>query len=416
MKVDIDYVARVEGEAAVHFEINDRQLQKLQVNIWEPPRFFEGFLQGRQFDEVPDIVARICGICPISHMTTAIRALEKALGITAPPATVALRKVMALSQLVASHLVHLYMLALPDYHNLQSAAQMMPHLRTDLDRFVRMKEVMNSVNAVIGGRALHPVAMTVAGFTRTPPEREVAELIGRLAGIKEDARQTFRMIAALEVPALQGEAEFVALAADTEYAINRGRLISDRGLEAEEDAYADHFSEEQVDYANAKRTVIKGRGSLMVGALARLNLKSGRLHPDAARAAAEIGFEPPVHNPFYNNLAQAIEIIHGIGECLDILENFAGDAVWTDIKPREGEGSALTEAPRGLLRHYYAINRRGEVERADIVTPTAHNFLGLEENLRRLIEADIDAPEAEISRRCEMLVRAYDPCFSCSVH
>jgi coenzyme F420-reducing hydrogenase alpha subunit len=323
---------------------------------------------------------------------------------------------MALSQLVASHLVHLYMLALPDYHNLQSAAQMMPGLRTDLDRFIRMKEVMNSVNAVIGGRALHPVAMTVAGFTRKPSEREVAELIRRLTGIKEDARETLRLIAALEVPTLQGETEFIALAADKEYAIDQGRLISDQGLEAEEDAYAEHFNEEQVDYANAKRTVIKGRGSLMVGALARLNLKSRHLHPAAARAAAEIGFEPPVHNPFYNNLAQAIEIIHGISECLNILENPAGDTVWSDIKLREGEGSALTEAPRGLLRHYYAINRRGEVERADIVTPTAHNFLSLEENLRRLIEADIDAPEAELSRRCEMLVRAYDPCFSCSVH
>jgi sulfhydrogenase subunit alpha len=416
MKININYLARVEGEAAVRFEIKDRRLLRLHVNIWEPPRFFEGFLVGRQYDEVPDIVARICGICPISHMTTAIRALEKALGITPPPATVSLQKVMALSQLVASHLVHLYMLALPDYHDLPSSAAMMPAFQAELARFVRMKEVVNNVNAVLGGRALHPVAMTVAGFTRPPTRKTMDELVRQLDGIRQDALETLKMIAALEVPPLHNKAEYVALAADGEYAINRGRLLSDRGLDAAEDAYPDHFAEEQVAYANAKRTVVRGRGALMVGALARFNLNSSVLHPDAAEAAAEIGLVPPVHNPFNNNLAQAIEIIHGISECMDILRTLPADAPWTDIRPRQGEGHALTEAPRGLLRHYYALNRRGEVVCADIVTPTAHNFLGLEENLRRLIESDIDAPPEEISRRCAMLVRAYDPCFSCSVH
>jgi sulfhydrogenase subunit alpha len=417
MKININYLARVEGEAAVRFEIKDRRLVRFHVNIWEPPRFFEGFLVGRQYDEVPDIVARICGICPISHMTTAIRALEKALGITPPPATVALQKVMALSQLVASHLVHLYMLALPDYHDLPSSAAMMPGFQAELARFVRMKKVVNNVNAELGGRALHPVAMTVAGFTRPPDRKTINELVRQLAGIRQDSLETLKMIAALEIPPLHNKAEYVALAADGEYAINRGRLFSDRGLDAAEDAYPDHFVEEQVVYANAKRTAVRGRGALMVGALARFNLKSNVLHPDAAEAAAQIGFAPPVHNPFHNNLAQAIEVIHGISECMEILRNLPADAPWTDIRPRqEGKGNALTEAPRGLLRHYYALNRRGEVVGADIVTPTAHNFLGLEENLRRLIESDIDAPPDEISRRCAMLVRAYDPCFSCSVH
>lgn len=415
-KVNIDYLARVEGEGAVRFEIRERRLQQLTVNIWEPPRFFEGFMVGRHYSEVPDIVARICGICPVSHMTTAIRALEKALGLTPSPTTVTLQKVMALGQMVASHLVHLYMLALPDFHGLHSTVEMLPGFQAELARFLRMKEVVNNLNAVLGGRALHPVAMTVAGFTRPPAPKKVAQLLRQLAGIRGDALETLKMIASLEVPALQNEAEYVAIAADDEYAIHEGRLRSNRGLDSPEEAYADYFIEQQVPYANAKRSMIKGRGALMVGALARLNLKGRQLHPEAARAMTELGIELPLHNPYLNNLAQAIEIVHGISAGLDLLESLPAGPAWLNIKPRAGEGSALTEAPRGLLRHYYALNRQGVVEKADIVTPTAHNFLGLEENLRRLIEAEIDAPEAELSRRCEMLVRAYDPCFSCSVH
>lgn len=416
MNVNIGYLARVEGEAAVRFEIKDRRLQRLSLNIWEPPRFFEGFMVGRHYSEVPDIVARICGICPISHMTTAIRALEKALGFTPPPATTALQKVMALGQILASHLVHLHMLALPDFHGMHSSMEMLPDYQVELKRFIRMKNLANELNAVLGGRALHPVAMTVAGFTKPPPQKAVDDLVGRLDGIKADAREILKMIAALEVPSLRNEAEYVVIANENEYAIHEGRLLSNRGLDAPEEAYADYFREEQVSYANTKRTVIKGRGALMVGALARFNLKSKRLHPEAAQVVAELGLRPPLYNPFCNNLAQAVEILHCICECQKLLQNLPDGPVWAEIKPREGEGSALTEAPRGLLRHYYALNRRGEVERADIVTPTAHNFLGLEDNLRRLIEADIDAPEGDISHHCEMLVRAYDPCFSCSVH
>lgn len=222
MNVNIGYLSRVEGEAAVRFEIKDRRLRQLTVNIWEPPRFFEGFMVGRHYSEVPDIVARICGICPISHMTTAIRALEKALGILPSPATVSLQKVMALGQIVASHLVHLHMLALPDFHGMHSSAEMLPDFQAELNRFMRMKNVVNDLNAVLGGRALHPIAMTVGGFTKAPTQRTVADLIDRLAGIKADAKEVLKMIAALEVPPLRNEAEYVSIANENEYAIHEG--------------------------------------------------------------------------------------------------------------------------------------------------------------------------------------------------
>jgi sulfhydrogenase subunit alpha len=420
MKLKVDYISRVEGEAAVKLEINEGKLSRLTLNIWEPPRFFEGFLTGRKYDEVPDIVARICGICPVSHMTTSIRALERALGVTPAPETITMRRVMALSQIMASHLVHLYMLALPDYHGLSSIAEMLPSFGKEIKRLMRMKEAANAVTETFGGRALHPVSMVVGGFTNPPGRDEVGGLIKLLEGIKQDALETLKMAALLPVPELANEAEYAAIQSSEDYAINQGRIATSRGVDADQDHYDEHFHEEQVPYSNAKRTTIKGRGSMMVGALARLNIKFRMLHPDAREAAAGVGFTPPSHNPFHNNLAQAIEIVHCISECIELLKGLKverpGVETKVDIKDREGEGSALTEAPRGLLHHSYSLNRRGIVERANIVTPTAHNFLGLEENLRRLVQAHIEEPPEEITLKCEMLVRAYDPCFSCSVH
>ena len=168
MKINVDYIARVEGEGSVNLDIKDGILKDLKLNIWEPPRFFEGFLFKRRFDEVPDIVARICGICPVSHMTTAIRALEKALGLSPSPEIINIRKIMTLSQILASHLIHIYMLAFPDYKGLKSISEMLPGFRPEIKRLIRIKEVVNNLTALFGGRPLHPVVMVVGGFTKLP--------------------------------------------------------------------------------------------------------------------------------------------------------------------------------------------------------------------------------------------------------
>ncbi len=408
MKINIDYIARVEGESSVKLEIEGGKLKDLKLNIWEPPRFFEGFMVGRKFDEVPDIVARICGICPVSHMITSIRALEKAIGFIPSDEIVRIRRIMALSQIMASHVVHLYVLALPDYHKLG----MITGLDKEIGRLLRMKEALNGITAAFGGRALHPVAMIVGGFPKLPQRDIIGILIGGLEGIRGDAHETLKMIAELDIPLFEPETEHVALSGD----INKGIIVSDLGLRTDEDVYSSSFEERELPYSNAKRTVVKGRGSIMVGAFSRLNLNLDKLHPEAKRAAQEIGFAPPLKNPFMNNVAQAIEIICGIEECIELLDGFTGKDNFILPKLREGAGSAVTEAPRGLLYHHYQLNRQGVVERANIVTPTAHNFLSLEEALKKLASENINLPEDEIVFKCEMLVRAYDPCFSCSVH
>jgi len=412
LKININYIARVEGESSVWFEIKDGKLRSLKLNIWEPPRFFEGFLVGRKYDEVPDIVSRICGICPVSHMTTSIIALENAMGFHPSEEIKKLRKIMAMSQIAASHIVHLYVLALPDYHG----KDMVVGLDRDISRLIRLKEAVNNVTGLIGGRPLHPVAMIAGGFTKVPTREEAGRLIKQLKGVRGDAIQTAKMIAELDYPGLETDAEFLAIKSQNGYAINEGTIVTGSGLETGLEEYHSYFSEEQVPYANAKRTVLKGKKPVMVGALARLNIKHGELHPEARKAAEMAGFKTGDANPFHNNIAQAVEIVHCIWECIELLETFSDKSAFMKIEAKEGSGSAMTEAPRGLLLHQYELNRRGLVEKANIITPTAYNFLSLEESLKKLVRENMDKPEDQLKLLCEMLVRAYDPCFSCSVH
>lgn len=411
MRVNIDYIARVEGEGSVKLDIRDGKLNSLKLNIWEPPRFFEGFLRGRTFDEAPDITARICGICPVSHMATAIRAVEKAIGFTPSEEIVNLRKIMSLSQIAASHVVHLYVLALPDYYNLK----VITGRQQEILRLLRLKDVLNGLTGAFGGRALHPVAMMVGGFPKTPSREKIGELSKALDSIKDDVHETVKMIAGLEYPALETELEFYALTGEG-YRIHQGTITSSMGFTVEEDDYNSAFEESELAYSNAKRTKVKGRGGMMVGALARLNLSLDKLHPEAQKAATQIGYSPPVRNPFKNNIAQAIELVHCVYECKELLKRLTGKDTYIKPNVQEGYGSAVTEAPRGLLCHQYSVNRRGVIEKANIVTPTAHNSLGLEQNLKKLVHENIHRPVEEITMLCEMLVRAYDPCFSCSVH
>ncbi|MFQ6066685.1 MAG: Ni/Fe hydrogenase subunit alpha [bacterium] len=414
--VEVDYLARVEGETAININIKGKEPQELKLNIFEPPRFFEGFLVGRKYYEVPDIVARICGICPVSHMTTALRAIEKAIGISPSEQTRILRRLMALSQIVSSHLIHLYMLAMPDYYGYPGAQEMLPEFADELSRLMRMKKVMNELTAVVGGRALHPVSAVVNGFTDLPSPQALNKLHQDLEKIEADAVKTVRMVSEFPFPNFFRKTEYVALKQANCYAIMEGNIVSSEGLDISEEDYEKHFEEEEASYSMAKRAKVKDRGPLMVGALARLHLKFDQLPPSVRRLAQEVGFRIPDYNSFHNNIAQSLEVVYGIQECRRILENLKLSPNENSYQVRAGEGGAFSEAPRGLLYHRYAINARGVIEKANIVTPTVHNFANIEEDMRHLVRQNSDLPERKIALLCEMLVRAYDPCFSCSVH
>ncbi len=413
-KIEVNYLARVEGEAALAVELDGEPF--LQLKIFEPPRFFEGFLVGRKYDEVGDIVSRICGICPVSHMITAIQAVEKATGIEVSEQTVTLRRLMCLSQIVASHLVHLYTLAMPDYYGFPGIVGMQERFGDRLLRLMRMKDVMNELTGIIGGRALHPVTALPGGFTAIPRQQEFDSVLEKLKSIREDAAQVVRDVADFKLPDFHADCEHLALDVEQWYAINGGTIVSDRGLSIEIEQYGEHFHETEVPYAFAKKSVVGDQTTIRVGALARLNNKFDKLQERTKSLAGEINFSPPDDNPFHNNLAQSLEVADGIEQCIQILEanSFEDEEIYS--APEAGEGGAMTEAPRGLLYHWYRIDRQGAVGEANIVTPTSHNFLVIERDLKELVAQHRDLEPPRLRLLCEQLVRAYDPCFSCSVH
>jgi coenzyme F420-reducing hydrogenase alpha subunit len=407
-------MARVEGETALTIELDGAPF--LQLKIFEPPRFFEGFLVGRKYDEVGDIVSRICGICPISHMTTAILAIEKATGIQVSEQTTILRHLFSLSQIVASHLIHLYMLAMPDYYGYPGVTGMQGQFGERIARFIRMKDVVNRLSGMIGGRALHPVTHLPGGFTSIPSPEDSGEILEQLKSIRPDAEQVVRDVADFQFPDFYAPCEHVALNNAPQYAINEGRIVSDSGMDISVDEYDAHFKEWEVPYAFAKQSTIGGQSIFRVGALARLNNKFDELQDRTRSLAREVGFQQPHSNPFYNNLAQGLEIVDGIEQCIRILESTAFEEEEIYASPERGEGGVATEAPRGLLYHWYKISRKGVVEQAKIVTPTSHNFLAIERDLKELVTQNQDLDREKLRLLCEQLVRAYDPCFSCSVH
>jgi coenzyme F420-reducing hydrogenase alpha subunit len=349
-------------------------------------------------------------------MTTAILAVEKATGIQVSPQTTVLRHLFSVSQIVASHLIHQYMLAMPDYYGYPGIVGMEKRFGERIDRFLRLKNVVNELSGIIGGRPLHPVTHLPGGFTSVPNPEEFGAILEKLKSIRGDAEQVVRDVADYQFPEFFAPCEHVALNTGGRYAINEGHICSDRGLDIAVDDYDAHFQEWEVPYAFAKQSAIAGRGIFRVGALSRLNTKFDELMDRTKALAHEVGLREPNNNPFYNNLAQSLEIVEGLEQCIQILESRVFEDEEIHAHPEAGAGGAATEAPRGLLYHWYKINRRGVVEQAKIVTPTSHNFLVIERDLKELVAEHRDLERDKLRLLCEQLVRAYDPCFSCSVH
>jgi coenzyme F420-reducing hydrogenase alpha subunit len=414
--ITVDYIARVEGEADILVKIKGKDLKELKLKIFEPPRFFEGFLVGRRYDEVPDIVGRICGLCPISHMTAGLRAIENAMNLEITDQTKDIRRLLTWSQIMSSHIVHLYMLALPDYFGYKAVTEMIPKFEVEVNRLIKMKTIVNNMTSLIGGRCLHPVIPIVNGFTTIPPKHKLDSISKKLREIIEDAKETIRAFANLPYPDFNQDTEFLAIHDANEYAVNKGSVMSSKGLNIPEARYEEYIDEKQVSHSMAKHCTIKNRGPYMVGALSRVNLNYDQLSDSTKSLAKEISFKIPDNNPFHNNIAQALETLHGIETCIETIEKINPKEEENIVKVREGWGCSVVEAPRGSLYHSYKLNRNGIVEKANVVAPTTMNSMNMEKDLRKLVKIYSDSSDDKIAALCEMLVRAYDPCFSCSVH
>ena len=418
-RFNVKSLTRVEGEGSLRVRVVDGAIEIAEFSIYEPPRFFERLVRGREVREVPDIVARICGICPVAYQVTACEALEQALGITLTPGIRLLRRLLYCGEWIQSHALHVHLLHAPDFLGAESGFTLAVTHPDLVNRGLRLKSIGTRIMEVIGGRAVHPVNVTVGGFYRSPAVADIRGLVPDLEWGLAAALEMIAEVSRFDFPGTPHDYDCVSLRPATGYPIDEGRIISTGGLDIDMADYERHFAERQVPWSTALHSLtVPGEQPYLVGPLARVNLCHDRMPPLARRAAESCGLDFPLRLSAQSIVARAIEIAAAFEEAVAI----AGDAVAEispcriDYEPRPGVGCHATEAPRGLLYHRYEIGADGLISHASIVPPTSQNQAQIESDLKAMLPAALALDDAAATHACERLIRDYDPCISCATH
>ncbi len=420
VNVDIKHLTRVEGHGNINIKIRDGKLLEARWEVIETPRFFEAILAGKNWDNAPVLTSRICGICSIGHTLASIRAVENAFGIKPAGQTQKFRLLLKHMETLQSHVLHLCFLVLPDFMN---AGSVFPLIKTHGDLMLlaaRLKKLANDACDCIGGRRLHPTRTVVGGFTALPKKEELVDLSGRLKSALKDLAVVAELFAGFSLPDFERETEFVSLKGKGSYPFIGGDLVSSDGLQMKEKDYKKMTNEFKVEQSTSKWCRLS-RDSFAVGALARVNNNFDFLHPEAKEAARGFGLTPLNHNPYMNNIAQLVECLHVTYDSINIINELT-DSKFKEprqkVKPRKGIGVGAVEVPRGILYHCYEFDKNGKIVKCDCVIPTGQNHANIQLDLQSLATeyAKLGKTDSELELLAAMLVRAYDPCISCSVH
>jgi sulfhydrogenase subunit alpha len=423
-RIVVDHLARVEGHGGVTIELSDRGVDSVQFDVTEGARLLEGIVRGRSYEEVAPITSRICAICSAAHTVASLTATERAFGVVPSGRTERLRDLLLRGENIESHALHVFLLALPDYLDAPSAIALAAEHREAVQLALRLKQLGNAIQEVVAGRAIHPVTTVVGGFTSQPTPDDLVALRDALARARVDVDAAVELVAGLPAVDIgRSPSAYAALRATASYDYAGGHEIvidaSGRTVTVPVAAYRSITRERTVAHSHAKHSRWNGT-PFMVGAVARLAINGEHLPPTGARVAQRLGLPARSEDPQDNTRAQVVELAVDVERALDLVEQLLADGQTVEpappVVPRAGTGTGVVEAPRGLLIHSYRYDERGRVEEADIITPTALNAASVEHRLRRALE-QVQRPEpAGVRRRAEMLVRAYDPCISCSVH
>jgi coenzyme F420-reducing hydrogenase alpha subunit len=419
VNVNVHHLTRVEGHGNIVVDVKNGELVKCQLEIVEAPRFFEAMLRGRPYSEASHITSRICGICATGHATASLRATENALGVEISEQTELLRKLLFHGEMLDSHVLHVYMLVAPDFFGAGSVLPLAASHPEVVKRALRIKKLSGDLCAMVSGRHTHPIAMTVGGFTHLPTIKELLAMKERLIAAREDMDETIALLKTLPWPQFERETEYVSLQKDDEYAFIDGVVATTDGFTYELPDYRKVTNETCVPHSTAKHCK-HNRDSYMVGALARFNNNYDQLHPQAKAAAGEFGMKPIVTNTFLNSAAQAVEMVHCVEDSILLIDQLVDRGI--EGKPlyqfqgKGGEGVGSCDVPRGILFHNYIIDDDGLIQGANCIIPTGQNYANMEADMRALVPQILDRPHAEITLMMEMLIRAYDPCISCSTH
>ncbi|WP_198263763.1 Ni/Fe hydrogenase subunit alpha [sulfur-oxidizing endosymbiont of Gigantopelta aegis] len=418
--IKIDHVTRLEGHGSILIDVKKGQVENLKLEIVEANRFFENLVKGVSPHDVPQIVSRICGICCVGHQLAAIKAVENALNLSISPQTRLLRVLLNESQFLQSHALHLYFFAIPDYVGVKSILPLASSHPELIKKALKLKKLANDFTTVLGGRALHPMMPTLIGWRKLPDKNKLEALLQRLHESIKDIEEMVDFISQLNWPDYERETEYVSLKHPDEYALYEGEIYSsDIKKSVPESEYRNVTNEFTVAHSTAKWSRWN-RESYMVGALARVNNNFEQLHPQAKLIADTLNLKIPCYNPYKNNLAQMVEIVHCTYHCIETLQTvLAHDLQMEDLnyQANEGIGCSAIEVPRGILFHEYGFDANGICNHADAVIPTSQNINNIERDMKKFVPQMLPSMEKEVlASHMEMLLRAYDPCISCSVH
>lgn len=415
--IRVDLLTRVEGEGSLDLRIEKGKVTSVELRIFEPPRLFEGLLRGRAFSEAPDITSRICGICPIAYQMSSVQAIENAIGVVVDGPLRNLRRLIYCGEWIESHALHMVMLHAPDFLGYPDAVTMARDQGEMVKAGLSLKKAGNEIMRALGGREIHPINVKVGGFYRVPRKSELAPLADELKKAREVAVNVLRWVSGFPFPEFERDYEFVSLSHPLEYPINEGRIASSRGIDIAIQEFDAKFEERHVAHSTALQSIVRERGSYLVGPMARYNLNYERLPVDIRVLSGEVGLGAACRNPFKSILIRGIEVVYACDEALRLIEDYEmPDAPSIPLDPQAGVGHGATEAPRGICYHRYEIDDEAKIVSARIVPPTSQNQLCIEEDLRDIADQNISLQDDVLRDRCEQTIRNYDPCISCSAH
>lgn len=428
INVNVEYLTRVEGHGNIVVDVRNSKLEECRLDIVEAPRFFEGMLRGRSIFEAQHITCRICGICSCGHTLASIQAAEDAIGFVPSEQTTLLRKLLLHIEMLDSHLLHIYLLVAPDLLGVKSFVPLINTHNDVVRRALRMKKKCNDLCDILVGRHVHPISCIVGGFTKLPREADLEKMLRILHELEDDMAPTIELVSACEFPQFERDTEYVALVSDgDEYPLLEGDIGSTDGKRLPKQSYTQVTNEFVVPHSTAKHCRFT-RNSYMVGALARFKLNHDKLISSAKAVAAALGLKATTTNPYLNTAAQLVECVHCLGDGIRIVQQLQNRGIDQDeavvvglnenhaVPVHAGHGVGAVEVPRGILFHAYEVDDRGKIVEANCIIPTGQNLANIENDMRKLVPEVLEKSEEEITLDLEMLVRAYDPCISCSAH
>lgn len=418
VKVDVHHITRVEGHGNIKVDVSNGELKECKLEIVEAPRFFEAMLKGRHYDEAALITSRICGICSVGHQMASLRATEDAFGIKLSKQEKLLRKLLNCGEFFESHVLHVYFLAVPDFAGVKSVLPLVNTHKDAVIQALKLKKLGHEIGDMIGGRLIHSMASNVKAMTKVPTPAILNEIIDRLKDAKEELKIGAELLKALPIPQFERETEYISLYKKGDYALLEGNIFSSDTGEVPYRDYRDMTNEYLCDHSTAKRTK-HNRESFMVGALARFNNSYEWLSDDAKQTADDLGLKAPSHNPYMITAAQFVELVHCADDAIEAAEELLNMNVNLEDRAFDliaGTGVGAVEVPRGILYHEYTYSENGHIEKANCIIPTGQNLQNIEDDMTALVPTILDKSQEDITLQLEMLVRAYDPCISCSAH